>query len=346
LFLIYLTIIVNKGHKNINIFSSMTQEAILDFLSKNPSLSLKSLEREANIPEGTIYRASSGKRDFNEAHIAKLEPVLRKYGFRFLTPCRAICFVNLKGGVAKTTSVVNISAALARLGKKVLVVDFDSQGNASSSFGFHFADVNVYHFLKDIQKGNKKEGVLPIHTIKENLDLLPSDIELSSGIDEFNGMEAKFLLRKALAPLKRKYDFILIDVGPGQGALLQNALIASDEVIIPVEPEPYTYKGMNMLLDIIETTKNLVNDELSIRGILYTKFDARLSVHKAYIEEISRRYGYLNVFDIAIHLNTDIKKSQHKAVDIFEYSPDSNVALQYMQAAKLIAFKKQEVVNG
>jgi chromosome partitioning protein len=316
----------------------MTQEHIIEFLKANPSLSLKSLDREAGIPEGTLSRAMTGKRNLNQDHIDKLEPILQKYGFVMTLPSRVTCIVNLKGGVAKTTTTANLGACLAALGLKVLLVDFDPQGNLSSHFGFGFANQNIYHALKG-------SIALPIEHVKDNLDLVPADIELSKGLDEFNDLDSKFFLQQVLKSVRSKYDYILVDVGPGQGALLTNALVATDDVIIPVEPEAFTYKGIDMLLDTINATRKRVNKGLKVRGILFTRFDARLSVHKVYVEEIRDHYSFMHIFEQVIPLNTAIKEAQRFEQDILEYKPESNVAQEYMSLAKTLSevVKKEEI---
>lgn len=322
----------------------LTNEQVIEFLRLNRALTLKALEEEASLGQGILNKVVKGNYRLNASHLERLLPVLKKYGFKEPdSSCRVISFVNQKGGVAKTTSAANFGAALWKLGKRVLMVDFDPQTNLSGCFGLHANDENIY-------KAMKNESAPPIINIKEGMDIIPADIELAQGELEFYHTDYNFKLSNILKRLKPLYDYIVIDTGPSLGALMINALIASDRVLIPIQPEKFATRGLDMLLGTINRISQNTNPNLRVQGVFFTLVDKRLAMHEHYIGVISEEYSHLNVYKTLITSNTNLKEAQHEEVDIFEYAPKSAGAMNYLNLAKevvgMVDKKEKEVNHG
>jgi len=185
---------------------------------------------------------------------------------------RTIAFINNKGGVGKTTSCLNIGVALSLLGKKVLLVDIDPQGNLSDAF----ININqVQHTIKDLLEGTITDinQVLKVQ-VKNNIDLLPSN-SLLNGTEEklLNQMSRETILKRILAPIKSNYDYVLIDCPPSLNLLVLNSLTASSEAIIPIATEYHALTGTNTILQTIQQVKMLLNDNLRLSGVFITKYD-------------------------------------------------------------------------
>jgi len=190
-------------------------------------------------------------------------------------PARVISMVNQKGGVGKTTSVISLGAALAELGRKVLLVDLDPQGALSAGTGVNSyeLDVTVYNLLMDRQ--HDVHDVIQ-ETSTENLDVLPANIDLSAAeVQLVNEVAREMSLSRVLRPVMHEYDVIIIDCQPSLGLLTVNALAASHGVIIPLEPEYFALRGVALLVETIEKVQDRINPRLEIDGILMTMFDAR-----------------------------------------------------------------------
>lgn len=190
-------------------------------------------------------------------------------------PARIISMVNQKGGVGKTTSTINLGAALAECGRKVLLVDFDPQGALSAGFGAnpHELDLTVYNVMMD-RKVDIKDVILP--TGVENIDLLPANIDLSAAeVQLVNEVAREQVLASALRKVRDEYDVILIDCQPSLGLLTVNALTASEGVIIPLICEFFALRAVALLVDSIEKVQDRLNPDLEISGVLATMFDAR-----------------------------------------------------------------------
>ena len=240
-----------------------------------------------------------------------------------------ISIVNHKGGVGKTTSVSSLGVALARMGKRVLLVDLDAQGNLTDTLTQTPGDRSIYDSLRTLE-------TLPVVKIREGLDLCPSSIDLvSMDLELADKKEREYRLSRLLRGLD--YDFILLDCPPSLGLLTINALTASTKVIIPLTPEALPAKGLGTLLDIIERTKETLNPGLSLGGILITRYNRR-KINRLVEETLRETFGD-SVFKTKIRENVDISESPLQCKDIYSYSPDSIGAKDYESLALEVVAK-------
>jgi chromosome partitioning protein len=211
---------------------------------------------------------------------------------------RIISLVNQKGGVGKTTTAVNLATYLVAEGKKVLLVDLDPQGNASSGLGIDNQNLEktLYHSL--IFKIHPREVIIPGKT--DGLDLMPSNQDLSGAAVELIEVENReFRLKEILNKIKEEYDFVIIDSPPSLGLLTINGLVASDEVIIPVQTEYFALEGLGQLLSTIDLVKENLHPSLAVTGIVLTMYDKRNRLARQVVKEV-KRYFPENVFDSVI----------------------------------------------
>ena len=240
-----------------------------------------------------------------------------------------ISIVNHKGGVGKTTSVSSLGVALARMGKRVLLVDLDAQGNLTDTLTQTPGDRSIYDSLRTLE-------TLPVVKIREGLDLCPSSIDLvSMDLELADKREREFRLSQLLQGLD--YEYILLDCPPSLGLLTINALTASTKVIIPLTPEALPAKGLGTLLDIIERTKETLNPGLSLGGILITRYNRR-KINRLVEETLRETFGD-SVFRTKIRENVDISESPLQNKDIYSYSPDSIGAKDYESLALEVVAK-------
>ena len=240
-----------------------------------------------------------------------------------------ISIVNHKGGVGKTTSVSSLGVALARMGKRVLLVDLDAQGNLTDTLTRTPGDRSIYDSLRTLE-------TLPVVKIREGLDLCPSSIDLvSMDLELADKREREFRLSQLLQGLD--YEYILLDCPPSLGLLTINALTASTKVIIPLTPEALPAKGLGTLLDIIERTKETLNPGLSLGGILITRYNRR-KINRLVEETLRETFGD-SVFKTKIRENVDISESPLQGMDIYSYSPNSIGAKDYESLALEVVSK-------
>lgn len=240
-----------------------------------------------------------------------------------------ISIVNHKGGVGKTTSVSSLGVALARMGKRVLLVDLDAQGNLTDTLTQTPGDRSIYDSLRTLE-------TLPVVKIREGLDLCPSSIDLvSMDLELADKREREFRLSQLLQGLD--YEYILLDCPPSLGLLTINALTASTKVIIPLTPEALPAKGLGTLLDIIERTKETLNPGLSLGGILITRYNRR-KINRLVEETLRETFGD-SVFKTKIRENVDISESPLQGMDIYSYSPNSIGAKDYESLALEVVSK-------
>lgn len=245
---------------------------------------------------------------------------------------RIISVANQKGGVGKTTTTVNLGASLAYLGKKVLLVDIDAQGNATSGVGIRKPDVkeDIYDIL--VNEVDIKETILP--TSRENLFIVPATLQLAGAEIELTSMMAReSRLKLALNEIKDDYDYILIDCPPSLGHLTINAFTASDSILIPVQCEYYALEGLSQLLNTVRLVQKHFNPDLAIEGVLLTMFDARTNLGAEVVEEV-RRYFQEKVYETVIPRNVRLSEAPSHGLSIIDYDIRSKGAEVYQALAK------------
>ena len=252
---------------------------------------------------------------------------------------KIIAIANQKGGVGKTTTACNLGHALTRLGNSVLMIDFDPQANLSMSVGIEYPDelpMSMPSLLSFVMEDAKLPDKMDyIH--KANLmDIIPSSIELAvSEIRLRDEMGGENTLKSLLEPLRNDYDYIIIDTNPYLGLLTINALVACDEVIIPVSPQLWSAVGLTDLLGTISKVKRKLNPNISISGILLTICDDRTRLFKEAQSLILDTYGdKLRVFDNHIPSTIKVGEANYASKSIFDYAPDNKVAVAYESLAR------------
>ena len=251
-----------------------------------------------------------------------------------------ISVANQKGGVGKTTTTVNLGACLASLGKKVLLVDMDAQGNATSGVGIRKPDVT-----KDIYDVLVNE--LPIDeatliTEHENLSIVPATLQLAGAEIELTSMMAReSRLKGSLAEVSSQYDYILIDCPPSLGHLTINSFTASDSILIPVQCEYYALEGLSQLLNTVRLVQKHFNPELEIEGVLLTMYDARTNLGNEVVEEV-RKYFREKVYETIIPRNIRLSEAPSHGKPIIDYDPRSGGAEVYQALAKEVVSREEK----
>tara|TARA_B100000767_G_scaffold250183_1_gene252270 strand:- start:688 stop:1473 length:786 start_codon:yes stop_codon:yes gene_type:complete len=255
---------------------------------------------------------------------------------------RIIAIANQKGGVGKTTTAMNLAGCLGVLEKKVLLVDADPQANASSGVGYNTKEIEkgIYECLtgKTTAKNCIKKTKSP------NLDLLPANIDLvGAELDLVNLEEREYQLKKVLAPISVKYDYIIIDCAPSLGLLTLNALAASDSVIIPIQCEYFALEGLGKLLNTVKIIQQRLNNELVIEGLLLTMYDTRLRLSNQVVEEVKTHFQEM-VFKTIIHRNVRLGESPSYGETIVIHDASSKGAINYLNLANELLKKLETVI--
>lgn len=253
-------------------------------------------------------------------------------------PARVIAMVNQKGGVGKTTSTINLAAALAEYGRKVLLVDFDPQGALSAGFGTnpHELDVTVYNVLMD-RKVGIRDAIL--ETDVENVDLLPANIDLSAAeVQLVNEVAREQVLERALRSVTDDYDVVLIDCQPSLGLLTVNALTAAHGVIIPLTAEFFALRAVALLVETIEKVQDRLNPALTIDGVLATMYDPRTLHGREVVGRLVEAFGD-TVFETVIRRTIKFADANVAAEPITSYATNHPGAEAYRLLAKELIFR-------
>lgn len=255
---------------------------------------------------------------------------------------RIIAIANQKGGVGKTTTAVNLAAAMAVLEKKILLIDADPQANATSGVGIDIKSQKkgTYQLLEHTASANETI----IATSTPNLDLIPSHIDLVAiEIELVDKKDREYMLRKALKTVDEKYDYIVIDCAPSLGLITLNALAAADSLIIPIQCEYFALEGLGKLLNTIKSVQKIHNKNLDIEGLLLTMFDSRLRLSNQVVEEVQKHFGKM-VFKTIIQRNIRLSEAPSFGESIIDYDATSKGAKNYLSLANEIMKKK--IIDG
>jgi chromosome partitioning protein len=245
-----------------------------------------------------------------------------------------IAIANQKGGVGKTTTTVNLGAALAELGHRTLLVDMDPQSALSGAVGLDSNDLQqtVYNVLVDSRVPIQDI----IYPVRPNLDVVPSNIDLAAAeVELISAIGREYILKEALAPILDQYDYVLIDAPPSLGLLTINALTAANQIIIPLQCEYLALRGMRFLLETIGKVKTKINPDLEIRGILGTMCNTRTLHAQEVMGEIRSLFGD-KVFDVVIKSSIRFAEAPLVHQSILEYDPKHDGAMAYRQLAEVI----------
>ncbi|MCR5046346.1 MAG: AAA family ATPase [Treponema sp.] len=243
---------------------------------------------------------------------------------------KTFVFVNQKGGVGKTTSAINIGAYIALAKKKVLLIDFDSQGNMSSGVGVSKDKPTIYETL--IGECEAKEAVKK--TSIPNLDAISASLDLAGAAIELVDQERReYFLKDALEPLQEKYDYILIDCPPSLGILTLNGLVAADAVLIPMQCEYFALEGISLLLQNVKKVQKSMNPNLKIGGIFFTMYDSRTRLAQDIVVQVKSYFKDV-VFSTIIPRNVRLSEAPSHGLPICKYDPDCVGAKSYQKLAE------------
>ena len=254
---------------------------------------------------------------------------------------KAIAIFNQKGGVGKTTTNINLAACLAMKGKKILILDIDTQGNTTSGVGISKKGLEVTtHEILIEDNYNPEDAILS--TGVENLDIIPASVQLAGAeveLIELAGREKR--LKRAIDILKPKYDYIFIDCPPSLGILTINSLTAVDSVLIPIQCEFYALEGVSQLMSTIDIVQRNMNPDLEIQGVILSMFDGRTNLSMQVVEEV-KKYFKEKVYTTVIPRNVRLAEAPSHGMPVIQYDPRSSGAIAYMEFAEEFLSDEEE----
>lgn len=254
---------------------------------------------------------------------------------------RIIAIANQKGGVGKTTTAINLSAALAELEKKVLVIDVDPQGNTTSGFGLdkNELDKTIYKLML----GEYEIEDCIINDVLDNLSILPSNVELAAAEIELIGIDEKeYILKKEVSKVRDEYDFVIIDCPPSLNMLTVNAMTTADTVLVPIQCEYYALEGLSQLLHTVDLVKERLNPALEMEGVVFTMYDARTNLSLQVVENVKNNLNQ-TIYKTIIPRNVRLAEAPSHGLPINIYDPKSAGAESYQLLAEEVIHRGEEI---